>query len=154
MTNGPTPTADRVDLEQARKLIAKIWFIGGGISFFLVIFQSITGRFEGIAQEMWAWFTPTIVPTLGLIIGVLASTASEDDSGRTVRRFFYHCAIGLSAVYLATLLLTMLLEPLAGSHNMQYYHFANYWLTPVQGLVVAALGALFNSRKKTDGSGS
>jgi hypothetical protein len=112
--------------------------------------QSITGRFQGIAQDIWAWFTPTIVPTLGLIIGVLASTATEDDTGRTVKRFFFRAAVWLSIVYLAILLLTMLLEPIAGSHDMSYYHFANYWLTPIQGLVVAALGALFNSRKKTD----
>jgi hypothetical protein len=148
MTNGTTQ--HRVDLEQARKVIAQIWFIGGGISFALVIFQSIFGRFQGIVQEIWAWFTPTIVPTLGLIIGVLASTASEDDTGRTVKLFFYHASLWLSASYLALLLLTMLLEPLAGSHDLAYYHLSNYWLAPIQGLVVAALGALFNSRKKTE----
>jgi hypothetical protein len=140
----------RIDLERARALIAKIWFTGAGLCFALVMFQSITGRFEGVGQEIWAWFTPTVVPTLGLIIGVLASTALEDYSGRTVKRFFYHAAVGLSLAYLIILLLTMLLEPIAGTHNMDYYHFSNYWLTPVQGLVVAALGALFNSRKKTD----
>jgi hypothetical protein len=140
----------RVDLDRARAMIAKIWFGGSGLCFALVMFQSITGRFAGIAQEIWAWFTPTVVPTLGLIIGVLASTALEDDSGRTVKRFFYHAAVGLSLVYLIILLLTMLLEPIAGTHNMDYYHFSNFWLAPVQGLVVAALGALFNSRKKTE----
>ena len=140
----------RIDLERARNVIAKIWFGGAGLCFALVTFQSITGRFAGIAQDIWAWFTPTVVPTVALIIGVLASTATEDDTGRTVKRFFYHAAVGLSLVYLIILLLTMLLEPIAGTHNMDYYHFSNYWLTPVQGLVVAALGALFNSRKKTD----
>lgn len=150
MTNDLGNTQDRVDLEQARKLIAKIWFIGGGISFLLVILQSIFGRFQGIAQEIWAWFTPTIVPTLGLIIGVLASTALEDDTGRTVKRFFFRAAVWLSGAYLAVLLLTMLLEPLAGTHDLTYFHLANYWLTPIQGLVVAALAALFNSRKKTE----
>ena len=149
MANNP-PTDGRADLERARTLLAKIWFGGGGICFALVIFQSIAGRFQGIQQEIWAWFTPTIVPTLSLIIGVLASTAFEDDSGRTVKRFFYHAAIGLSLAYVIILLLTMLLEPIAGSHNMDYFHLSNYWLTPIQGLVVAALGALFNSRKRTD----
>jgi len=149
MSNG-SQSDGRVDLDRARRFIAIIWFSGAGLCFALVIFQSIRGRFEGIAQEIWAWFTPTIVPTLALIIGVLASTALEDDSGRTVKKFFYHAAVGLSLAYLIILLLTMLLEPIAGTHNMDYYHFSNYWLTPVQGLVVAALGALFNSRKKTD----
>jgi hypothetical protein len=116
-----------------------------------MILQSIIGRFTGVAQEMWAWFTPTVVPTLSLIIGVLASTASEDDTGRTVKKFFYHASVGISLAYLIVLLLTMLLEPLSGTSNLAYFKFSNFWLSPMQGLVVAALGALFNSRKKTDG---
>ena len=149
MSNGSQGNG-RIDLESARRFIAIVWFAGAGLCFGLMILQSIIGRFEGVAQEIWSWFTPTIVPTLGLIVGVLASTASEDDSGRTVKKFFYHAAVGLSLAYLSILLLTMLLEPIAGTHNMDYYHFSNYWLTPIQGLVVAALGALFNSRKKTE----
>ena len=150
MSNG-SPDNSRVDLDRARRVTAIIWFAGGGLCFALMILQSISNRFAGMAQEMWAWFTPTVVPTMGLIIGVLASTASEDDSGRTVKKFFYHAALGLSAAYLIVLLLTMLLEPLAGTHNMAYFKFSNFWLSPMQGLVVASLGALFNSRKKTDG---
>lgn len=150
MSNG-SPDTSRVELDRARRFIAIVWFAGGGLCFALMILQSIIGRFEGVAQEMWAWFTPTIVPTLSLIIGVLASTASEDDTGRTVRKFFYHASVGISLGYLTILLLTMLLEPLAGNHNMAYFKFSNFWLSPIQGLVVAALGALFNSRKKTDG---
>ena len=150
MSNG-SPDADRIELDRARRFVAIVWFAGGGICFALMILQSIVGRFTGVAQEMWAWFTPTVVPTLSLIIGVLASTASEDDSGRTVKKFFYHASVGISIAYLIILLLTMLLEPLAGTSNMTYFKFSNFWLSPMQGLVVAALGALFNSRKKTDG---
>src|SRR6266404_8818241 len=149
MSNG-SPDQDRIDLDRARRFIAIVWFAGGGLCFALMIVQSIIGRFEGVAQEMWAWFTPTVVPTVSLIIGVLASTALEDDTGRTVKKFFYHASVGLSLAYLIILLLTMLLEPLAGEHNMAYFKFSNFWLSPMQGLVVAALGALFNSRKKTD----
>jgi hypothetical protein len=150
MSNG-SPDQSRIDLDRARRFIAIVWFAGGGLCFALMIVQSIIGRFAGVAQEMWAWFTPTIVPTVSLIIGVLASTALEDDTGRTVKKFFYHASVGLSLAYLIILLLTMLLEPLAGEHNMAYFRFSNFWLAPMQGLVVAALGALFNSRKKTDG---
>ena len=149
MSNGSQNDA-RIDLDRARRFIAIVWFAGGGLCFGLMILQSIGGRFSGTAQEMWAWFTPTIIPTLSLIIGVLASTASEDDTGRTVKKFFYHASIGISLAYLIVLLLTMLLEPIAGTHNMDYFKFSNFWLSPMQGLAVAALGALFNSRKKTD----
>ena len=148
---GSDSTSDgRIELDRARRFIAIVWFAGGGLCLALMILQSIIGRFEGVLAEMWAWFTPTIAPTVGLIIGVLASTALEDDTGRTVKKFFYDVSVGLSLVYLITLLVTMLLEPVAGEHNMAYFKVSNFWLSPLQGFVVAALGALFNSRKKTD----
>ncbi len=140
----------RIELERARNAVAKIWFWGAGLLGLLVILQSIIGRFEGFTQDFLAWFTPTLAPALGLIIGIIISTAQDDDTGRTVKQFFYRAALGLSVVYLGTLLLTLLLEPVAWIHDMKFYNLSNYWLGPIQGFVVAALGALFNSRKKTD----
>ena len=142
-------TTGRIDLDRARNKLTVVWFGGAAVLVMLVIIQSAIGRFEGFTQEFWAWFTPTIFPTLALIIGVIGSTALEDDAGRTVKRFFFQAALALSAAYLILLLLTMLLEPVAGVHDMKYYNLSNYWLAPIQGVVVAAVGALFNSRKKT-----
>jgi cytochrome bd-type quinol oxidase subunit 2 len=141
----------RTDLDRARNLVAIIWFAGALLAVCLVIAQSIFGRFAGYTQEFWGWFTPTIFPTLALIVGVIGGTIFEDDKQqRTVKRFFFRGAVVLSVVYLAVLLLTLLLEPLAGSHDMQYFNLANYWLSPIQGLVVAALAALFNSKKRAE----
>jgi hypothetical protein len=140
---------ERINLDEARRRLAKIWFWGTGTSASLVILQLIVGRFTGFTSEFVGWFTPTIVPTLALIIGVIGTTALDDDTGRTVKGFFFRTAVGLSVVYFVLLLGTMLLEPIAGTHDMKYFNLANYRLSPVQGLVVAAVGALFNSRKKT-----
>ncbi len=83
-------------------------------------------------------------------MGVIGGTVFEDDNEqRTVKRFFFRGAVGLSLVYLLVLLLTMLLEPVAGTQDMKYFNLSSYWLSPIQGLVVAALGALLNSRKRT-----
>jgi hypothetical protein len=140
---------DRIDLDHARNRLMLVWLVGAFAVLILVIVQSIIGRFEGFTQEFWGWFTPSIFPTLGLMVGVLGSTAAEDDEGRTVKNFFFLAATLISIAYLIILLLTLLLEPLAGTHDMKYYNLANYWLAPIQALVVAAVGALFNSRKKT-----
>jgi hypothetical protein len=147
--SGQPNDEERIDLDHARNRLVLIWGIGAFAVLILVIIQSIVGRFEGFAQEFWGWFTPTIFPTLGLMFGVLGSSAFEDDEGRTVKKFFFLAATVMSTGYLAVLLLTLMLEPLAGTHDMKFYNLANYWLAPVQALVVAAVGALFNSRKKT-----
>lgn len=141
----------RINLDQARNRLALIWFSGALVTVLVVILQGIMGRLSGFADQFFGWFAPTIFPMLALIFGVMGSTMMEEDTEkRTVKRFFFRCSVGLSVVYLVVLLLTLLLEPFGGTHNMQYYNIANYWLSPIQGLVVAALGALFNSRKRTE----
>jgi hypothetical protein len=142
---------DRVDLELARKRLLIIWGCGAVILLPIVALQATLGRFENFTTEFFGWFNPTIFPTLGLMIGVITSTASEDDSGRTVKGFFFRAAEMLSIVYLIALLGVLLLEPIAGSHDMKYFNISSLWLSAIQGLVVIALGGLFNSRKKTDG---
>src|SRR3712207_7439199 len=102
----------RTDLDRARNVVATIWFAGAFAAVCLVIAQSIFGRFTGYTEEFWGWFTPTIFPTLALIVGVIGGTIFDEDSQRrTVKRFFFRGAVALSLVYLAVLLLTLLLEP-------------------------------------------
>lgn len=142
---------DRVDLERARKRLLIIWGCGAIVLIPIVALQATLGRFENFTTEFFGWFNPTIFPTLGLMVGVITSTASEDDSGRTVKGFFFRAAVILSIVYLIALLGILLLEPIAGSHDMKYFNISSLWLSAIQGLVVIALGGLFNSRKRTDG---
>jgi hypothetical protein len=149
MSNNAAPP-DRVEVERARKNLLVIWGCGALVILPLVAGQAVFGRFEGFTTEFFGWFNPTIFPTLGLMIGVIASTATEDDSGRTVKTSFFRAAVVLSIAYLVTLLAVLLLEPIAGTHDMKYFNLCSLWLSGIQGLAVLALGALFNSRKKAD----
>ena len=98
-------------------------------------------------------FAPTIFPTLGLITGVIGAMAmDQDDERRTVKAFSALRGGHFGLLNLFVPLCTMLLEPYAGSHDMRFYNLSNYWLSPLQGLAVAALGVLFHSKKKTPAS--
>ncbi len=139
----------RIDLERARNRLATVWYGGALIAVLIAIAQSITNRFDSITQDFWSWFTPTIFPTVALITGVIAGTAlDEDRERRTVKRFFFRVALGLSLVYLLVLIAVMLAEPFAGTHDMHYFTNTTIYLSPMQGVVLAAIGALFNSRKR------
>lgn len=141
--------APKLRLEDARHALAYIWFGGAAVVFLILMVQSILGKYRDQLQEAWAWFVPTVVPTLALMLGVIGADALTTRSDvRRVKRPFFVLARGLSIFYLVILLLTILLEPFAPTPGIQLLMLSNYWMTPIQGLVVAAIGVLFAAQEK------
>ena len=56
---------------------------------------------------------------------------------------FFRLSGGLSALYLATVAATLYLQPLTPWGPLELMQRSNLWLGPMQGLVVASLGAFF-----------
>jgi hypothetical protein len=139
-------------LEHARSRLLVIWMIGGGLVFLILTIQSILGRYGDKLQAVWSWFIPTVVPTLSLMVGVLGASALTQDleEKKIVRVFFFQVSQALSVFYLASLFLTIALEPVTKIAATDLYTMSNYWLGPLQGLVLAALGVLFVSREHRD----
>lgn len=149
MTDGSNADK-RIPLERARNVIATFWFPLVAVLFIILVLQTIFGRYEGSVQEVWAWFQPTVFPTSALILGVIGATALQPDSDkRTVKRFFFRLSCGLAIFYLAILLLILLLDPLAPIHGLELFNLSNYFLAPLQSVVVAAITVLFTSQEKT-----
>jgi hypothetical protein len=127
-----------------KRRLATVWFTGGGIAFFLVLVQSILGRYGEEVGKAWGWLLPTVLPTLSLIIGVLVYDAVErPDTGRRIDRFLFRLTVALSCGYLLAVLLVLLLTPLSNLGPIELMSQASVWLGPLQGLVAAAMGAFF-----------
>ena len=142
-------TPDRIPLDTARNNLTVVWFVGAALSFILLAAQSILGKFETSLQEVWGWYTPTVFPTSALILGVIGATALQPGyDKRVVRTFFFKLSRALSAFYLLILLLTMLLAPFSPLQGMELFTVSNYWLSPIQSLVVAAITVLFTSHER------
>jgi hypothetical protein len=142
-----------IPLEHARWSLARLWFIGSGVIFVLLVAQSTGTIYDGALQTVWGWALPNFVPTLALMVSVFAADAlkpySETDSSK-VREPFYKLARGLSIFYLFVLLATILSEPIflyfrqgTKVSAIDLLQVSNLWLGPLQGVVVAALGVLF-----------
>jgi ABC-type nickel/cobalt efflux system permease component RcnA len=139
---------DRIPLDTARNNLTVVWFVGAALSFILLAAQSILGKFETL-QEVWGWYTPTVFPTSALILGVIGATALQPGyDKRVVKTFFFKLSRALSAFYLLILLLTMLLAPFSPLQGMALFTKSNYWLSPIQSLVVAAITVLFTSHER------
>src|SRR6266404_8905032 len=88
-------------LDDVRVHLAKVWLIGGGGTFLILVVQSLLHVYGDMTQEVWGWFLPTLMPSLGMIITVLTYTALDPlMTGSVVRRTFVSIALWLSVLYL------------------------------------------------------
>lgn len=140
---------DRVPLDKARNSLTVVWFVGAGLSFCLLAAQSILGKFGDSLQEVWGWYTPTVFPTSALMLGVIGATALQPGyDKRVVKGFFFQLSRALAVFYLFLLLLVMLLEPFSPMQGMALFTVSNYFLSPIQSVVVAAIAVLFTSHER------
>ncbi len=127
-----------------KRWLASTWFIGAGLIFFVVLVQSMLGRYGDDANEVWGWLLPTVVPTLSLIVGVLVFDAMQaGEPNKRIDRFLFRLTLGLSIAYLTSVALVIALQPFARAPALELMTQANIWLGPLQGLVAAAMGAFF-----------
>jgi hypothetical protein len=146
------PAAQMRPLDDVRVVLSRVWLIGGGVTFLILVLQSLLHVYGDLTQEAWGWFLPTLMPSLGLIVTVLTYTALDPlMTGSVVRKTFVSIAMWLSILYLATVTLTILIQPFAAktpAEAIALMRTSNLWLGPMQGLVASALGVLFVSKQK------
>jgi hypothetical protein len=134
-----------VSLSHARTVLVRLWLGGSGFSAIILVVSSILRGRADAARESWSWFLPLVLPTVGLMVGVLGAAAMGRPKEKYVRKSFVDIAFWLSAAHLILVSLTILLEPFSPLRGAELHGMSNYWLSPMQGLVVAALGYLFTS---------
>lgn len=134
----------KISSAAGRKWLATIWLLGGAFLFALFIVQSVSGKYDPRVQDAWGWLLPTIMPTLSLIIGVLAANAvSPKPQGGQVDRYIFWLAMGLSVAYLAAVVFTVIAQPFVLRSPLDLFSLSNLWLGPLQGLVAGTLGVFF-----------
>jgi Na+/H+-dicarboxylate symporter len=133
-----------ISTKTCKRKLAALWFTGALILFVLLIIQSIFGKYGTDFEEVWAWFLPTVMPTLSLIIGVLVFDATATGgTDKQIERFMFWLAFAVSAIYLVLVAVTILVQPFTDFKPTELIKRSNLWLGPIQGLVAAVLGAFF-----------
>jgi len=147
--------SEQVLLDKCRRNLAIIWFLGGAPLYIWLILQSAFGFYGENLKEVWLWFLPNILPILSLIIGSTL-TSGHPQSSKKISRFAARLCCYLSAGYLLTLGLTMLLSPLPQilgikefASRLEFLKTSSLWLAPFQGLVSGTLGAVFISKRSS-----
>jgi hypothetical protein len=143
------PRRDRVTLEDARSRLSVVWFAGSGAVFFLLMVQSLFGKYGADTQQVWAWYIPCVVPTLSLMVSVLGAGALGSGERRYLRHQFFSLTWWLSLSYILVLFLTVSAASLRDP-AVDVLVLSSAWLGPLQGVFVAAIGYIFISKHALD----
>ena len=138
----------KVSMKQCKKRLAMVWLIGAGFLFFIVLVQTLLGRYGDNTSEVWGWTLPTIMPTLSLIIGVLVMDAlGKGYEIDEIDAFLFRMTFGISIFYLFAVLLVIFIQPFSSLPPLVLMSQSNFWLAPFQGIVAATMGAFFVKAK-------
>lgn len=142
----------RVDMVSCKEWLAVVWFLLAAILFVMVVVTTMVGAYQKVAEGVWGWFLPSVMPTLSLMVAVLvADNMGANKQPKTADKFLFYLSISLSAFYLILLVLVIALQPLTETFNTQPlegFNKSNLFLGPLQGLVAAALGAFFINKEE------
>ncbi|MFX0141103.1 MAG: hypothetical protein ACFFDN_46120, partial [Candidatus Hodarchaeota archaeon] len=131
-----------------KKRLTTLWFVGASFLLLLFFFQTLFGKYKGIAMEAWGWLMPTIMPSLSLVLGVWGMYVLDMGvKTKKVDRFVFRLSFALSALYLSLVTLTILFQPFTLLSPLDWMKQSNLWLGPLQGLVSASLGVFFVKRE-------
>jgi len=91
-----------MSFEKCKKVLAAIWLVGFIIPFLILSAQTLQGTFWGGKEsEAWALFTPMVLPTIGLIVGVLVADALNPPSeDKKIPGTIFWVTLVLSLLYL------------------------------------------------------
>lgn len=108
--------------------------------------QSILGKYGENVQAAFSWFIPTVFPTLTLMISVIGAAALKPKEDRIIRTNFLKITVGISIAYLIVLSLVIFLQPFSKYEDpIKLFSISNFFIAPLQGIAVGALGFLFTS---------
>jgi cytochrome bd-type quinol oxidase subunit 2 len=141
-----------MSIEECRKRLAIVWFVISGVLFFVLILQTIFGRYADRVSEAWSWFLPTIMPSLSLIAATWASDLSrESTQAEKANAFLYRLALLVSVFYLCAIVLVVFASAFSQIPPLEMMRQSNLFLGPIQGLVAAVIGIFFvrKSEKKS-----
>lgn len=126
---------------RARLILTGLWWLWGMV--LLILLATLSTRIDAI--QAWGWFLPNILPILTLV-GTAAYAGVQAASKRAlntrVRTPLLVLSILVSATYL-TMLTVAVISPLHSGDPLALMLTSNLWLTPMQALVLTALGAFF-----------
>jgi hypothetical protein len=130
-------------VRRARAALSFFWLLSIGPLFLAVIAQTILGKYGDEWDVPWSWLSPLTFPILALIIASWSVKGTLADEKEVTGIVAFWGTLVLSFFYVATLYLIMILEPISDLGWTKIMKWSGWYLGPIQGFVVGALGKFF-----------
>ena len=158
-----------MSFERCKKILAAIWLVGFIIPFLILSAQTLQGTFWGGKEsEAWALFTPMVLPTIGLIVGVLVADALNPSSHeKKISGTIFWVTVVLSLLYLGLVNAIFIAMPSLAANAadvtavsdagkdaaktsvlLDSFKRSGLMLGAIQGLVTATLGVFFVNKNE------
>lgn len=131
---------------EARRTLAKLWIVGIGLLFLLMLAQTVLGFYGDNYRQVLTWITSCMVPVFALVIGVF----NYDRKGKAGRHqrvdvgLFKLCRF-LSVLYVSALIITILIGAYGSPSSLSVLASSQPLLVLFQGYVCRSLGAFYVS---------
>jgi hypothetical protein len=141
------PRRQNAKVSETQAHLVWIWGTGFVACFCMMLALTAAGSFEGRAQEAWAWFLPTILPTLAVTLSAAVAQAQKPQA-KVVSTFISRLAKAVSIFYLSLVLVTLMLWPLTGNGPLQWFTISGLWLGPIQASIGSVLAVFMMGQKE------
>ncbi|MCE4554254.1 hypothetical protein [Pelomonas cellulosilytica] len=137
-----------VQYSQAKKRLGILWFSVSGCLTVIFAFMTIgKGGFQSHSTEAWGWFIQSLLPSLGLMVGVLIADGQAQNNAQRLQvtsdvSMLYGIAMGCSCVYLLLVTAVLFWEAPVGE-RLAALQQSTVFLGPLQGLLATLLGFFF-----------
>ena len=128
--------------EKAIRDALRIWIFVAVSSSLLITVQSLLGKYGDDSELAWNWLLGQYTPALSILVASVFSDASKRWREAEATAWKYRSARLISLFQFACIVGVFLFEPLLSATIFEIFSSTQVFLSLVQGLAVAAIGAL------------
>lgn len=142
-----------IKFSTCRAWLTALWVFGALGLGLLLIFAARDLSGDAM-QKIWAWFLPTVMPTVTLIISVITADAvSGSKRTQTTSSFFFGLTCVVSLVYLIAVAAPILAPAAGGRVSLEeQISRTGLFLGPFQSVVAALIGVFFTQPSREPSS--
>lgn len=126
-----------------RVKITGLWLVSSGLLLLLIVVSAINNPEN--ARTSLAWLAPSILPGIGLIVGLWASVGikakevSTGSSSSMARKLCFY----FSLFYFVLLMFSYLSHPFVNMKISEWLELSQLWIALIQAPTLALLGFVF-----------
>jgi len=132
---------DRISVSLSQKRLGLVWCASCVTLLALLTAQTIFDKYDN-GIRVWVWIAPIMLPPVSTLVAGMAYDALRPTANITASRFAYRVSLGISVLFLISILITILIEPFLSVT----IELASLVLAPLEGMVVIAMTVYLMSK--------